>query len=77
MPKLVNGWTHLFVLINLAFPILAWNRLLRPLVVTLAIAAWLLMIPLTGQVLYVAAMVTAMSAFFAANEHAPAASAAR
>jgi hypothetical protein len=64
-PKLINGWTHLFVLINLLFPILVWNRLLRPLVVTLGIVAWALMIPLTGQVLYVAAVITAMCAFLA------------
>jgi hypothetical protein len=62
-PKLVNGWTHLFVLINLLFPILVWNRLLRPLVVALGVIAWLLMIPLTGQVLYVLAVITAMCAF--------------
>jgi hypothetical protein len=69
-PKLTNGWTHLFVLINLLVPILVWNRLLRPLVVTLAIIAWALMIPLTGQVLYVAAIITAMCAFLADEESA-------
>lgn len=62
-PKLVNGWTHLFVLINLLFPILVWNRLLRPLIVALGILAWALMIPLTGQTLYVLAVITAMCAF--------------
>lgn len=69
-PKLMNGWTHLFVLINLQFPILVWNRLLRPLVVTLGIIAWLLMIPLAGQLLYVAAVITAMCAFLADEESA-------
>jgi len=72
LPKLINGWTHLFVLINLLFPILVWNRLLRPLVVTLGIIAWLLMIPLTGQVLYVAAVITAMCAFLADDEESTA-----
>lgn len=67
-PKLVNGWTHLFVLINLIFPILVWNRLLRPLMVALAIAAWLLMIPLTGQVLYIAAVIAGICAFFGNEE---------
>jgi hypothetical protein len=71
-PKLINGWTHLFVLINLLFPILVWNRLLRPLMVSIAIVAWLLMIPLTGQVLYIAAIITAMCAFF--SDDSPAAS---
>jgi hypothetical protein len=71
-PKLMNGWTHLFVLINLLFPILVWNRLLRPLVVTLGIMAWALMIPLTGQVLYVAAVITAMCAFLADDEESAA-----
>jgi hypothetical protein len=73
VPKLVNGWTHLFVLINLLFPILVWNRLLRPLVVALGIIAWSLMIPLTGQTLYVLAVITAMCAFLtpaAPEEHA-------
>jgi len=72
-PKLMNGWTHLFVLINLLFPILVWNRLLRPLVVALGIVAWALMIPLTGQVLYVAAVITAMCSFFADDEQPAAA----
>ena len=69
-PKLVNGWTHLFVLINLLFPILVWNRLLRPLVVTLGIIAWALMIPLAGEVLYVAAVITAMCAFLTDDDAA-------
>lgn len=62
-PKLVNAWTHLFVLINLLFPFLVWNRLLRPLMVTLTIAAWVLLIPLSGQVLYIAAVIAGMCAF--------------
>jgi hypothetical protein len=70
--KLMNGWTHMFVLINLLFPILVWNRLLRPLMVMLGIIAWTLMIPLTGQVLYVAAVVTAMCAFLGNDEQAAA-----
>jgi hypothetical protein len=61
--KLLNGWTHLFVLSNLLFPVLVWKRLLRPLVVAFAALMWLLMIPITGQLLYVLAVVAAMYAF--------------
>lgn len=64
-PKLVNGWTHLFVVTNLLFPVLVWNRLLRPLVLTITAVVWLLMIPLSGQVLYVLAVLTALAAFLA------------
>jgi hypothetical protein len=69
-PKLMNGWTHLFVLINLLFPILVWSRLLRPLMVALGVIAWALMIPITGQVLYVLAVITAMCAFLTDHESA-------
>lgn len=62
-PKIVNGWTHLFVLANLLFPILVWHRLLRPLLIAFAAIMWLLMIPITGQVLYVLAVLAAMYAF--------------
>jgi hypothetical protein len=62
-PKIVNGWTHLFVLVNLVFPILVWHRLLRPLVIACTALLWLLMIPVTGQVLYVLAVLAAMYAF--------------
>jgi hypothetical protein len=70
MPKLVNAWTHLFVVTNLLFPILVWKPLLRPLVVGAGAVAWLLMLPLTGQVLYIAAMITAMCAFLGTEEEA-------
>jgi hypothetical protein len=63
-PKLMNGWMHLFVLTNALFPVLIWNRLLRPLVLTVAAAMWVLMLPITGQWLYVAAVVVAMCSFW-------------
>jgi len=66
-PKLMNAWAHLFVLVNLLFPVLVWIRLLRPLVVAVAIMFWLLMIPVSGQVLYVLAVISAMCVFCATD----------
>jgi hypothetical protein len=65
--KLLNAWTHFFVLSNLLFPVLVWKRLLRPLVVAFAALMWLLMIPITGQLLYVLAVLAAMYAFVGEN----------
>ncbi len=62
-PKFVNGWTHLFVLVNLAFPVLVWYRLWRPLIIALTALMWLSMLPLTGQVIYILAILTTMLAF--------------
>jgi hypothetical protein len=62
-PKLVNAWTHLFVLANLLFPVLVWYRLVRPLVLAFAAIMWVNMIPVSGQVLYVLAVLAAMTSF--------------
>lgn len=63
LPKLVNGWTHLFVLVNLLFPVLVWYRIWRPLVLTMMALLWLLMIPITGQTLYILGVLIALYAF--------------
>lgn len=47
-PKLYNFWTHAIVGFELTYPLLIWNRLLRPLVVTLSIIMWTGTAILTG-----------------------------
>ena len=49
---LVNFWSHAVVFVELAFPILIWNRLARPLILALAAVAWLSLIPVTGAWLF-------------------------
>jgi hypothetical protein len=39
-PKLLAFWTHAIVLFELTFPILVWNRLARPLMLSLAMIVW-------------------------------------
>jgi hypothetical protein len=62
-PKLLNAWAHLFVLVNLLFPVLVWHRLLGPLVLAISAAVWISMTLVSGQFLYVLAVLTAMYAF--------------
>lgn len=48
----LDVWTHFIVGTQLLFPVLIWNRWLRPLVLGLAALMWLSMIPLTGLLLF-------------------------
>jgi len=64
----LNFWAHAIVYVELAFPILIWNRLARPLVLALAAAAWLSLALATGSLLLVFALLAA-SASFLPGEH--------
>lgn len=46
----INAWTHAVVLVELAFPVLIWNRLARPLILTAAALVWLPLMLITGLV---------------------------
>lgn len=62
-PKFVNFWTHLFVLVNVLFPVLVWNQLLRPLMLILCAFVWISMAIVTGQFLYITLVVVSLLAF--------------
>lgn len=47
-PKLIAAWTHAIVLFEIVFPILIWNRLARPLMLSLAVIFWGSLIPISG-----------------------------
>ncbi len=62
-PFVVNSWTHAIVLFEIGFAILIWNRLARPLLLALAMAMWCSVTLLTGQLTFLAMMLTANLAF--------------
>ena len=45
---LLNGWTHFIVYVQLAFPVLIWNRYTRPVLLVAAAIVWLSLLPITG-----------------------------
>ena len=59
----INLWTHAIVLFELMFPLLVWNRLARPLLLTLAVLLWIPLALLTGAVSFCALMLVANLAF--------------
>jgi hypothetical protein len=56
---LINAWTHAIVYFELAFPVLIWNRLARPLMIGLGVLVWLSISLLTGMAMFSAAMILA------------------
>ncbi len=50
----VNFWTHAILGVELAFPILVWVPLLRPLMLALAALVWVSLALITGQVPFAA-----------------------
>lgn len=62
-PYVIDFWTHLVVLFELAFPLLIWIRLARPLLLALAAAVWTSLALVTGDLTFVAMMCVASVAF--------------
>jgi hypothetical protein len=60
---LVNAWTHLIPAFELAFPILVWNRLARPLLLVLAVPIWLSLALVSGLPLFCSLMLIGNLAF--------------
>lgn len=60
---LVNLWTHVVVALNLAFGILIWNRMARPMLLVLTAISWTALALVTGLVSYCLIMVVAGIAF--------------
>ncbi len=62
-PMLVYIWTHAIVAYQLAFPVLIWNRMARPLLLALGIVVWGSLAPITGLIPFSLMMVVASLAF--------------
>jgi len=62
-PQIVEILTHCAVLYELAFPILIWNRLARPLLLAISVIMWTFMALITGQALFSLMMLIANLAF--------------
>jgi hypothetical protein len=63
----INFWTHAIVYFELAFPVLIWNRLARPLLVALSVLIWISLILATGLVTFGLTMIVANAAFLPAE----------
>jgi hypothetical protein len=60
---LINLWTHAIVLFELSFPLLIWNRLARPLLLSIAVIMWISLALLTGLISFSAIMLVANLSF--------------
>jgi hypothetical protein len=60
---LLNFWTHAVLYYELAFPVLIWNRLARPLLVAIGVVLWISLSLATGLAVFGLTLVAAMSAF--------------
>ena len=63
MPLLLDAWTHLVVLFELAFPILIWAPLARPLLLALGVFVWASIALVTGDIPFALMMCVASLAF--------------
>jgi hypothetical protein len=59
----LNFWTHSIVYFELAFGVLIWSRLGRPVLLVLSVVAWISIILATGQLLFALTMLAAGLAF--------------
>ncbi|MCE9547456.1 MAG: hypothetical protein K8T25_18445 [Planctomycetia bacterium] len=62
-PLLVNAWTHAIIFFELAFPVLIWNKLARPLMLLSALLIWGSLALISGIAPFCAAMLIGSLAF--------------
>jgi hypothetical protein len=62
-PLVVNFWSHAIVAYLLLFGLLAWNRLARPILLSLGVFIWVSLALVTGLVAWCATMLIASLAF--------------
>ncbi len=67
----VNFWTHAIVYFELAFGILIWTRIGRPILLWLSVVIWLSLIVATGHLLFGLTMLAANVAFFPTSVFEP------
>ena len=70
-PRIVAAWSHAITLYLLAFPVLVWIRLVRPLVLVLGVAIWLSIAAASGWVMFSLAMLVGLVAFIDRGGDAP------
>lgn len=64
---LLDFWTHMIVLFELVFPVLVWNRTLRPLMLGIAVFMWTLLALVTGLTAFSLVMIVASLSFVPAE----------
>jgi hypothetical protein len=62
-PRVVAAWSHLVTLYLLSFPVLAWNRWARPLVLAVGVFVWISLAAASGWLMFCLAMLTGLVAF--------------
>jgi hypothetical protein len=62
-PRIVAAWSHAITIYLLAFPALVWNRLARPLVLTVGVLLWISIALASGWTMFCLAMLTGLIAF--------------
>jgi hypothetical protein len=67
----INIWTHSIVYFELAFPVLIWNRLARPLLVGIGMVIWVSIILASGLLVFGLAMIVCTSAFLSPSSYRP------
>lgn len=65
---LINAWTHAILAFELTLPLLAWNRISRPLILAIGVLIWGLVAVLTGLVSFALVMVVANLAFLSPDQ---------
>ncbi len=63
MPRVMDVWSHAVVLFELAFPLLIWIPLARPLMLGLGVAIWSSLALVTGETPFALMMMIASMAF--------------
>jgi hypothetical protein len=66
-PFVINFWTHIIVLFELAFALFVWNRWARPLLLLVAIPMWLSLAIVSAQPAFCLVMLLANLAFVPAD----------
>jgi hypothetical protein len=64
---IMNAWTHLIVFFELAFSLLVWNRLARPLMLAFAVPVWIGTAIVTDLFLFALMMLVANLAFLSSS----------
>jgi hypothetical protein len=64
---LLNFWAHGIVYFELAFPVLIWSRIARPILLALSVLVWASIILATGQLLFGLTMLVAGITFLRAD----------
>lgn len=62
-PVLIDVWTFAVLLFEALFPLLVWNRLLRPIMLAISVPMWILLGLATGLTTYAAVMLIGGLAF--------------